>query len=63
MLKTESDPARRPSRWRSVISGEEFAGLVSPPLERRSRFATLERECGIELHYPIGAQEFGLFPT
>ena len=30
---------------------EEFAGLLSLPLERRSLLATLEREYGIELHY------------
>jgi GntR family transcriptional regulator len=30
---------------------EEFAGLLSLPLERRSLFATLEREYGIELQY------------
>jgi len=30
---------------------EEFAGLASLPLDRRSLFATLEREYGIELAY------------
>jgi GntR family transcriptional regulator len=33
------------------FSAEEFAGLLSLPLERRSLFATLERDYGIELQY------------
>jgi GntR family transcriptional regulator len=33
------------------LPAEEFAGLLSLPLERRSLFATLEREYGIELLY------------
>ena len=33
------------------LPAEEFAGLLSRPLERRSLFATLEREYGIELQY------------
>ncbi|HTQ56870.1 MAG TPA: GntR family transcriptional regulator [Bryobacteraceae bacterium] len=33
------------------LSAEEFTGLLSLPLERRSLFATLERDYGVELHY------------
>ena len=33
------------------LPAEDFAGLLSLPLERRSLFGTLEREYGIELHY------------
>jgi GntR family transcriptional regulator len=33
------------------LPAEEFAGLLSLPLERRSLFATLEREYGIDIHY------------
>jgi GntR family transcriptional regulator len=33
------------------LPADEFAGLLSRPLERRSLFATLEREYGIELQY------------
>ena len=33
------------------LPADEFAGLLSLPLERRSLFATLEREYGVELAY------------
>ncbi len=33
------------------LPAEEFAGLLSVPLERRSLFATLERDYGIDLQY------------
>jgi GntR family transcriptional regulator len=33
------------------FAAEGFTGLLSLPLERRSLFATLEREYGIELQY------------
>jgi GntR family transcriptional regulator len=33
------------------LPAEEFTGLLSLPLERRSLFATLERDYGVELHY------------
>jgi GntR family transcriptional regulator len=33
------------------LPADEFAGLASLPLERRSLFATLEREYGVELAY------------
>ena len=33
------------------LSADEFAGLASLPLDRRSLFATLEREYGVELAY------------
>jgi GntR family transcriptional regulator len=33
------------------LPAEEFAGLASLPLERRSLFATLERDYGVELAY------------
>jgi len=33
------------------FSADEFQGLLSLPLERRSLFGTLEREYNIELHY------------
>jgi len=33
------------------LPAEEFAGLLSLPLERRSLFATLERDYGINLQY------------
>jgi GntR family transcriptional regulator len=32
-------------------SAEEFQGLLELPLERRSLFATLEREYHVEIHY------------
>jgi GntR family transcriptional regulator len=33
------------------LSSEDFPALIDAPLERVSLFATLERECGIELAY------------
>jgi len=33
------------------LSGDEFAGLEKLPLDRRSLFATVEREYGVELAY------------